>query len=97
MDVVNNEAMGRLEVRLPDGVIAFADYRRTNGRILFPHTVVPPAHEGQGIGSALVRAGLALAREEGLSVLPQCSFFLNYMKRHPETLDLLDASFADRL
>lgn len=62
--------------------------RTTDGVIVFTHTGVPAAAEGQGVGSALVRAGLAFAREEGLRVLPLCPFVKAYMQRHPETHDL---------
>ena len=65
MEITNNEKAGRLEVEL-DGEVAFAEYRITRGGIVFPHTVVPEAFEGRGIGSALVREGLKLAREKKL-------------------------------
>lgn len=97
MDVVNNPQRQRFEIALPGGATAFAEYRRTQDKVLFPHTVVPPAHEGQGLASALARASLAWARQEGLAVLPQCSFYMHYMKRHPETHDLLDPSYAKLL
>lgn len=47
LKVVNNEAAGRFEVRLGDEV-AFAEYRLLATGVLFPHTEVPPAFEGQG-------------------------------------------------
>lgn len=56
---------------------------------MFTHTGVPPAYEGQGIASALVKEGLAYARKEGYKVVPLCSFVAAYIKRHPEYADLL--------
>jgi predicted GNAT family acetyltransferase len=97
MQVINNEEAHRFEVRLDDGAVAFADYRRLDGKVLFPHTVVPAAHEGKGIASTIAKASLDWARAEGLQVIPQCSFYVTYMKRHPETQDLLDPDFAKRL
>jgi predicted GNAT family acetyltransferase len=79
----------RFEIALEDGDLALADYRREGDRVIFPHTVVPAAHGGQGLGSALVRASLDWARAEKLQVVPSCSFFRSYMERHPETQDLL--------
>jgi predicted GNAT family acetyltransferase len=52
------------------------------------HTEVPREFEGRGIGSALVKAMLELARAEGLKVKPLCSFVSAYMQRHPEFADL---------
>jgi predicted GNAT family acetyltransferase len=86
--VVDNAALGRFEAQV-EGHTAFAEYRALEGTITFTHTVVPPALEGRGIGSALVRAGLQAARERGLKVIPRCRFFAQYMERHPETHDLL--------
>jgi predicted GNAT family acetyltransferase len=68
---------------------AIAEYRLEDGVINFFHTEVPPAFEGRGIGGALVRAGLAAARERGLKVQPDCPFFAAYFQRHPEAHDLL--------
>jgi predicted GNAT family acetyltransferase len=58
---------------------------------------VPEAHEGQGIGSALIRFALSSARERGLRVIPICPFFAAYIKRHPEEQDLLDPEWQERL
>jgi predicted GNAT family acetyltransferase len=92
--VRDNRDRQRFEILLDDGDVAFAEYKRLGHAILFPQTVVPPAHEGQGLGSSLVKAALAAAREERLKVMPQCAFFASYMKRHPDTHDLLDPSYA---
>lgn len=90
MKVINNPGQRRFEIALEDGAVAFADYRFEGDKVIFPHTIVPPAHEGKGLGSALAREALAWARAEGLRVVPACSFFVSYMDRHPETRDLLD-------
>jgi predicted GNAT family acetyltransferase len=90
MDVIHNEAKHRFELHLDDGAVAFSDYRPMPGKVMFPHTVVPPHHEGQGLGSAIAKVSLDWARAEGLQVIPACSFYANYMKRHPEYQDLLD-------
>lgn len=97
MKVVRNEERQRFEILLDDGQLAFSDYRLVSGKVIFPHTVVPPAHEGQGLASALARASLDWARSEGLLVVPQCSFYMRYMQRHAETHDLLDPEFAKLL
>lgn len=54
------------------------------------HTEVPPQAEGRGIAAALVDAALAHARVQGLRVRPSCSYVRSYMRRHPETQDLLE-------
>ena len=95
--VRENRDRHRFEIDLGGGEIAFAEYRLSEGRIEFTHTVVPPAHEGQGIGTLLVAAGLAAARERGLKVIPACPFFADYMKKHSEAQDLLDPASRKEL
>ena len=94
--VTNNRDAGRLEVRLGDET-AFAEYRITRGGIVFPHTVVPKAFEGRGVGSALVKEGMRFAKELGLKVIPLCSFFASYLARHPEYRDQVHPRYLDRV
>jgi predicted GNAT family acetyltransferase len=89
----DNPDKHRFETDLGDGSVAIAEYTLPKGKIVFSHTEVPPAHEGQGIGSALIRFALAAARERGLQVIPICPFFDAYMKLHEETHDLLDPAW----
>ena len=78
--VTDNVALGRYEL-VVDGLTAFAEYRIQGDRMLFPHTVVPPALEGRGVGTRLVKAALAEARTRGLEPVGQCSFVAAVMKR----------------
>lgn len=87
-DVHHNSADSRFEVT-EDGETAFAAYRLDGDTITFTHTMVPPAIEGRGIASRLIKAALADARARGLTVIAQCSFVAGYIERHPEYRDLL--------
>jgi predicted GNAT family acetyltransferase len=63
----------------------FVEYIRTHGDlIVFTHTEVLPEYEGRGIGSALAKHVLDMARDEGLKVLPICPFIADWITRHPE-------------
>ncbi len=78
----------RFEIRM-GGDIAFAEYRLKGDSVIFPHTVVPDAFSGQGVGKRLVEAGLAFAREHKLWVRPHCSFFHAYIAKRPDLHDLV--------
>lgn len=93
----DNRDRHRFELDLGDGTIAIAEYNLLRGKIVFTHTEVPPSHEGQGIGSALIRHALAAARERGLQVIPICPFFAAYIKKHAEEQDLLDPAYRSAL
>jgi predicted GNAT family acetyltransferase len=91
--VRDNAEKHRFEIDLGDGSFAIAQYTLRDGKILFTHTEVPPAYEGQGLGSALIRFALASTRQRGLKVIPICPFFAAYIKNHPEEQDLLDPAY----
>jgi predicted GNAT family acetyltransferase len=86
--VRDNASASRLEIQLGDQ-IAFAEYRLDPRTITFTHTRVPEALRGKAIGTQLITAGLSLARERNLKVVPECPFFAAYIRAHPETEDLL--------
>ena len=94
--VTNNAGTGRFEVEL-DGHVAYAEYRVLQSGVLFPHTEVPPALEGRGVGSALVRAGLDFARAQDLKVMPVCTFFAGWIRKHPESHDLVHPDYRPAL
>ena len=70
---------------------AVLEYMRDGERIIFTHTGVPSEVEGQGIGTALAKAGLDHARAAGLVVKPMCPFVAAFVKRNPEYQPLLAA------
>ena len=87
--ITHDVARSSFEARV-DGGVAECVYRLQGGVMNIVHTEVPPASEGRGIAAALVRAALAHARAQGLRVRPSCSYVRTYMRRHPETQDLLE-------
>jgi predicted GNAT family acetyltransferase len=87
-EIRDNTADHRFELDA-DGGIAIMYYRLEPGVITLMHTEVPPALGGHGLGSALVRGVLDIARARGLKVVPKCPFVAAYMGRHPEYNDLI--------
>jgi len=71
-----------------DAHIAFSNYKRAGNVLTILHTEVPKELEGRGIGSALIRGMLDIARAQGLKVIPVCPFAKTYIERHPEYADL---------
>lgn len=86
--IAENPAESRFEV-IVGGEKAFVEYRRKEDRINLAHTIVPPALEGKGIGSALARYSLDYARTNNLRVTPSCPFIAAYIRSHPEYADLV--------
>ena len=90
--VQDNPEKNRYEALAESGVVAgFAEYEKRGGLLIFTHTEVDDAFEGQGVGSALARGALDHARTTDLPVRPLCEFIKEYIDRHPEYQDLVDA------
>lgn len=75
---------GRQRFVLATTPISVLDYELASGRVVFTHTGVPPEYRGQGLAAKLVEAGLRWAREQGLKVVPACSYVSVFIQRHPE-------------
>ncbi|PTX90775.1 GNAT family N-acetyltransferase [Opitutus sp. ER46] len=86
--IEHNEAGHRFETTV-DGHLCVADYDRRDGEIVFTHTYVPPELRGRGIAEQLVRTALEHARDEGLRVVPECSYVAVFLQRHQEYAALL--------
>jgi uncharacterized protein len=85
----HDEASQRFTAEVQGGT-AECVYRLAAGVMNIVHTEVPPRAEGHGIAAALVRAALDHARVQGLRVRASCSYVRAYMRRRPETRDLLE-------
>ena len=96
VQVTNNTAESRFEVNL-EGETAFAEYRLVQDGIILPHTLVPEAFEGKGVGGALAKTALAYAREHKLKVIPLCPFIAGYITKHPEWHDIVHDTYKSRL
>jgi predicted GNAT family acetyltransferase len=59
------------------------------GIVLFPHTIIEPAFEGQGLASKLVTGAFDDIRSRGLKIVPTCPYILGWLPKHPEYHDLL--------
>lgn len=83
----------RFEVTVDGELAGFLLYRSRKGLLALVHTEVGNRFEGRGLGGRIARFALDKAREEGLAVLPFCPFVSDWMKRHPEYVDLVPAAY----
>jgi predicted GNAT family acetyltransferase len=68
-----------------------ADYVREGDRLSITHTGVESRLRGQGLAGELIEVVLHDAKEEGLEVLPYCSYVADYIDKHPQYRDLVPA------
>ena len=85
--VTDNPQARRFEAHVDDRLAGFAEDQLTDELVVFTHTEVEPAFEGQGIGSAIARFALDQLRSGGTrKALPVCSFIKGWIERHPDYL-----------
>ncbi len=86
----------RYEARTGGELAGFAAYTAATPEeggggpvLVFTHTEVDPAFEGQGVGGTLVRGALDDVRRRGAQLVPRCSFVRAFVERHAEYQDLV--------
>ncbi|WP_030378446.1 MULTISPECIES: GNAT family N-acetyltransferase [unclassified Streptomyces] len=93
IEIRDDRAAGRLEARAGGEVVGRVEYFVLDepGRALVPvHTIVEPAHEGQGIGGSLARELYAIAGREGVAVAPLCPYVVKWAARHTQEAPAAD-------
>ncbi len=88
INIIHKESAKRFETSI-DGHVGYISYQERDDKLVYDHTIVPQELGGRGIGSALVKYALNYARDNGKKVVPQCSFVVSYIEKHPEYQDLL--------
>lgn len=84
--VVRDDRSGRFELALPEGTAELA-FQRVRDRLVLVHTEVPDELSGRGLGGELVRAAIAHAIADGLTIVPRCPFVREWLHRHPDTAE----------
>lgn len=83
LEVNHNEGKNRFEIQLGDQV-AMVKYVLASGQIIFTHTEVPEAFEGQGVAGKLAKAAIEYAKAHEMRIRAMCPYIAAYIQRHPE-------------
>ncbi|MDF5754751.1 GNAT family N-acetyltransferase [Spongiactinospora sp. TRM90649] len=93
--VTDNVDAARFEIFVDGALAGFADYRLRKDKIVITHTEIDESYGGRGLGSKLAKAALDASRDTGLAVAPACPFVADYIRRHPEYLDLVADDYRE--
>lgn len=83
MEITHDEQNRRF-VATDGGVTAELNYVPFDTAIDLVHTVVPKELQGEGVGSALVRAAFDYAATHHLGVKTSCPFAARWAESHPD-------------
>jgi predicted GNAT family acetyltransferase len=83
-ELIDNTDQNQYEFHIGKYIPKIEYIKKGNNEILLTHTEIPINLEGQGIGSALVKAVLSDIEEQGLDLVPLCPFVVGYISKHPE-------------
>jgi predicted GNAT family acetyltransferase len=86
--VRDNQERSRFELE-EGGAVAFANYRREGGKLVIRYVEAPPVLRGTGAAGRLMQGVMEIARAEGASVVPLCSYAAIWIRRHKEWHGLL--------
>ena len=87
--LTHNTAQHRYKIASGGALAGYAEYSLVGDAVLFSHTEILPAFEGQGLASKLARFALDDVRTQKLHAIPVCQFIAGYIRKHPEYLDLV--------
>ncbi|MFZ2177754.1 MAG: GNAT family N-acetyltransferase [Rhodococcus sp. (in: high G+C Gram-positive bacteria)] len=87
--VTHDESKSRFEVYVDDDLAGFAEYAQRGNVRDFHHTVTYPQFRGQGLAGVLVKAALDDTNEQGMTVVPSCSYVERYIAQHPDYAELV--------
>ena len=88
--VVHNASQERYEIHVGGEVAGFTEaHPHGDGTVLFNHTIVFDAFEGQGLASQLVAGAFDDMRERGLKAVVTCPYILGWLPKHPEYQDVV--------
>ena len=92
VQVVDVPAEQRFVVPGP-GVEPELIYRLRGSDLILVHTEVPETMSGRGIGGRLVRAAVARARADHLTLIPWCPYARRWLKEHPDEVGGVDIDY----
>jgi predicted GNAT family acetyltransferase len=87
-EVRDNRETCRYELEI-DGRVVFATYRRAGATVFIRHVEAPLPLRGTGAAGRLMEGIMAIARAEGLKLVPHCGYAAAWIRRHRQHHDLL--------
>ncbi len=84
MEIVHDRDNHKFDAIAPDGsIIGEIAYALEDGYMLATHTRVSQPYRGQGLAEELLSSLVAYADEEGMKIVPLCSYVIAAFEKQP--------------
>ena len=97
IEVTDAPEAGRFEAHVDGKLAGFIQYQVRPDAVVLVHTQVLDEFEGKGVGSVLVRRVLDDIRARDGKIIPTCPFVAEYIRRHPDYLNVVLPPFRAAL
>lgn len=97
IEVTDAPEAKRFEARIDGKLAGFIQYEMRPDAVELVHTQVLDEFEGKGVGSVLVRRVLDDIRSRDGKIIPTCPFVAEYIRRHPDYLNVVASPFRGAL
>lgn len=88
----HDASRGRYSLWHGSTFVGFLGYHEEDGIATIQHTIVNEEFGRRGYARALVTLVLDKFRDEGLKIIPECSYVQDYLHRYPEYNDMVVAA-----
>lgn len=89
LKIIHRPGSKKFLIRFGPGKYAYLGYRINNGKMYIETTYTPPEFRGRGIATRLMKEALKYAEENGLKVVPVCSFAVVFFRKYKEYRHLM--------
>ncbi|HEY3833122.1 MAG TPA: GNAT family N-acetyltransferase [Acidimicrobiia bacterium] len=87
-EIRNNRERDRYEIEIDGELVGIAEYHVVGDVVVFPHTEIERARQGQGLGAQLVQFALDDVRAANRRVQARCWYVAEFIADHPGYADL---------
>jgi len=78
-----NDEEQRFELE-QEGITAYITFDIIDGKWHLPHTIVPKALGGKGVGTKLVKLSLDYLKDRNIEYVPICTFITAFISKNTE-------------
>ena len=81
--MTNDKSSRQFEMEV-EGRTAKIEYELNGTKMFLTHAAVPKSLAGKGVGAAIVERVFTYIDQNGLRLVPMCSFVTAHLREHPE-------------